>query len=194
MSEPNNEMIRIIHLLWDKLEDETGSFNLEGDAIRNYQAADGAWIGIDNKSTFHLILDLEDTKDRINRKLTRDIEITTKTISIDGKDNKRASIIAAKRWRHAIEPFAAEAVSSMVDGMISLSTLKRLVEEYRSLWAPPKEPLDPRKQRGVIAELKVLEDLGKHLGHAKALECWSGNLAPSRADYTTSVMRPSQLR
>ena len=177
MSEPSKDMIRTIHLLWDQLEDDLGSSNLESGQITNYQVDDGAWIGIDNKSTFHLILDLEDTKERINRRLTRDIQITTETIGIEGTDKKRVSIIAGRRWRHAIEPFAAEAVSSMANGTISLSTLKRLVEEYRSLWAPPKEPLDPRKQRGVIAELKVLEDLGKHLGHAKALECWSGNLS-----------------
>ena len=177
MSEPSKDMIRTIHLLWDQLEDHLGSSKLESGEITQYPVDDGAWIGIDNKSQFHLILDLEDTNERINRRLTQDISIKTETIGIEGIDKKRVSIIAGRRWRHAIEPFAAEAVSCMANGTISLSDLKRLVEEYRSLWAPPKEPLDARKQRGVIAELKVLEHLGDHLGHAKALQCWSGNLS-----------------
>ena len=178
MSEPNNETIRKIHVYWDQLEDDPESAKLEGSSIRHYPIADGAWIGIDSKSRFHLILEIEDSEEEINRRLTNDIEIKTQSIGIDGgSDSNKVNLIAGKRWRHAIEPFAAEAINSMTDGSISLSTLRNLVEEYRSLWAAPKEPLDPRKQRGLIAELKVLEDLGSKIGHAQAIQRWSGNLS-----------------
>ena len=74
--------------------------------------------------------------------------ISKQEINIEGTTSRQVNIIAGKRWRHAIEPFASEVMDSMVNGSVSLSTGKLI--EYRSLWASPKEPLNPRKQRGSL--------------------------------------------
>ena len=175
----SNDTIRDIHLIWDGLEDNPDRTNLaEGQILHSpVIGKEGARLGIDSKSRFHIILEPKDPDEAINQRLTNDIQIKTKNINIEGNASKQVNIIAGKRWRHAIEPFAAEVIDSMVNGSVSLSKLRYLVEEYRSLWATPKEPLDPRKQRGIIAELKVLEDLGKCIGHAQSMQKWSGNLS-----------------
>jgi len=173
----NKDTIRYIHEIWDGLEDNPDLSNLKSGQIFHLPVKDGARIGIDSESRFHIILEPQNPEEEINRKLTNDIQIKTKKINIKGTDSKQVNIIAGRRWRHAIEPFAAEVIDSMVNGSVSISTLRYLVEEYRSLWATPKEPLDPRKQRGLIAELKVLEDLGKCIGHAQSMLKWSGNIS-----------------
>ena len=175
----SKETIRDIHNIWDRLEDNPARADLaEGQILHQpVIGKEGARIGIDSKFRFHIILQPKDPDEEFNRKLTNDIHIKTKEINIEGTASIQVNIIAGKRWRHAIEPFAAEVIDSMVNGSVSLSTLRNLVEEYRSLWASPKEPLNPRKQRGIIAELKVLEDLGKFIGHAQSMQKWSGSLS-----------------
>ena len=175
----SKDTIRDIHTAWDGLEDNPDRSDLaEGQILHlPVRGKKGARIGIDSKSRFHIILEPKDPDEEINRRLTNDIHIKTRDVNIEGTATRQVNIIAGKRWRHAIEPFAAEVIESMVNGSVSLSTLKHLVEEYRSLWATPKEPLDPRKQRGIIAELKVLEDLGKCIGHAQSMQKWSGSLS-----------------
>ena len=175
----SKDTIRDIHLIWDELEDNPNRSNLNKGQILHQPVfgKEGARIGIDSRSRFHIILEPKDPEEEINRRLTNDIQIKTKDITIEGVASRQVNIIAGKRWRHAIEPFAAEVIDSMVNGSVSLSTLRQLVEEYRSLWATPKEPLDPRKQRGIIAELIVLEDLGRSIGHAQSMQKWSGSLS-----------------
>lgn len=175
----NKDTIRDIHSAWDRLEDNPDRSNLAEGQILHLPVIgkEGARIGIDSKSRFHIILEPKNPHEEIHRKLTNDIQIKTEDINIEGTNSRQVNIIAGKRWRHAIEPFAAEVIDSMVNGSVSISALRYLVEEYRSLWATPKEPLDPRKQRGIIAELKVLEDLGKCIGHAQSMQKWSGNLS-----------------
>tara|TARA_B100002052_G_scaffold142236_1_gene130293 strand:+ start:1594 stop:3189 length:1596 start_codon:yes stop_codon:yes gene_type:complete len=175
----SKETIRDIHNIWDRLEDNPARADLADGHILHQPVIgkEGARIGIDSKFRFHIILQPKDSDEEFNRKLTNDIHIKTKDINIEGTASRQVNIIAGKRWRHAIEPFAAEVIDSMVNGSVSLSTLRNLVEEYRSLWASPKEPLNPRRQRGIIAELKVLEDLGKFIGHAQSMQKWSGSLS-----------------
>ena len=38
-----------------------------------------------------------------------------------------------------------------------------------------KRTAEPKKAKRFIAELKVLEDLGKFIGHAQSMQKWSGS-------------------
>ena len=83
-------------------------------------------------------------------------------------------IVAEKRWRFAIEPFAADLVIEMKNGVIDLRTLNKLVSEYQALWRRPKEPLSPKAQRGLIGEMTVVERLDPIIGFAAAVDRWEG--------------------
>ena len=176
MSEDQKELVRLVHMVWDQLEDMAATSAQATGVVQTLPISD-AYLGIDDGLRFHLLMALDEQKEVINRRLTSGIEIITQSMEIDGTQAVMVDIVASKRWRHAIEPFSAEAISAMVDGTISLSILRNLVEEYRSLWAVPKEPLDPRRQRGIIAELKVLEELGSRVGYAQAVQKWTGSLS-----------------
>ena len=143
MSEDQKELVRLVHMVWDQLEDMAATSAQATGVVQTLPISD-AYLGIDDGLRFHLLMALDEQKEVINRRLTSGIEIITQSMEIDGTQAVMVDIVASKRWRHAIEPFSAEAISAMVDGTISLSILRNLVEEYRSLWAVPKEPLDPR--------------------------------------------------
>ena len=176
MSEDNQETLKRVHLIWDELEELGDSRDWEEDkeGVLKLPVSEGAWLGIDRRPRFHLLLSLASDHESISRRLTSGISITTQEYNIDGEAGNLVDIVCSKRWRYAIEPFVSEVIHAMADGKIALPALRRVVEDHRALWAAPKEPLHPNKQRGVIAELQVLESLGSRVGHAKAISCWTG--------------------
>ena len=108
------------------------------------------------------------------RRLTAGITIQTKHFQIEGVNSLWVDIVAEKRWRFAIEPFAADLVIEMKNGAIDLRTLNKLVSEYQALWRRPKEPLSPKAQRGLIGEMTVVERLDPIIGFAAAVDRWEG--------------------
>ena len=164
-----------IGLLWDNLE-----MNLEenpresDDSPEIMKLSGGVRIGLDRKSRYHLLLALKDGEDKIRSRLTAGISIKTTTFQIQNDAAIWIHIIAERKWRFAIEPFAADLICKMVENTIDLETLRRAVEEHRSLWAAPKEPLTIPEQKGLIGELAVVMKLGKVIPPATAVNKWKG--------------------
>ena len=136
--------------------------------------SNGVQLGIDARGRFHLLLALSKSEEKIRSKLTAGIVIRTQTYAIGGVDSPWVDIIAEKRWRWAMEPFAAEVISEMVNDEIQLDVLRRIVDEHRALWAPPSEPLTRMEQKGLIAELLVVQKLGEVMAPATAISKWRG--------------------
>ena len=87
---------------------------------------------------------------------------------------KSVDIIAEHRWKFAMELFAAEVMIEMNEDKISIETIKRIVDEHRALWAPPKEPLSPITQRGLIAEMEVVKKVADANTPNHIVSCWRG--------------------
>jgi hypothetical protein len=164
-----------IGLLWDNLE-----MNLEAkprasdNSPETMRLSNGVRIGLDRKSRYHLLLALRDGEEKIRSRLTAGISIKTTTFQIEDEAALWIDIIAERRWRFAIEPFAAELISKMVGDTIDLETLRTTVEEHRSLWAAPKEPLTISEQKGLIGELAIVMKLGRVIPPATAVNKWRG--------------------
>ena len=175
MSEIQNKL-DLIRLQFDNLEMMLASSASQpsdnSPIVLNFSP--GVRLGIDARGRFHLLLALAKNEEKIRSKLTAGIVIRTQTYNISGVDSQWVDIIAERRWRWAIEPFAAEVISEMVNEEIQLDTLRRIVDEHRALWAPPREPLSPMEQKGLIAELLVVQQLGKVLTPAVAISKWRG--------------------
>lgn len=175
MSEEIKRIQEKIVLLWDNLE-----MNLESqprasnDSPEIMRLSDGVRIGLDRKSRYHLLLALRDGEERIRSRLTAGISIKTTTFQIREEASLWIDIIAERRWRFAIEPFAAELITKMNSETIDLETLRTTVEEHRSLWAAPKEPLTIPEQKGLIGELAVVMKLGNAIPPAIAVNKWRG--------------------
>ena len=82
---------------------------------------------IDKKNRYHLLLDLSDGEEENTRRLTAGITIQTKHFQIEGVNSLGRDVVVEKRWRFAIEPFAADLVIEMKNGAIDLRTLNKLV-------------------------------------------------------------------
>lgn len=175
MSEEIKRIQEKIVLLWDNLE-----MNLESqprasnDSPEIMRLSDGVRIGLDRKSRYHLLLALRDGEERIRSRLTAGISIKTTTFQIREEASLWIDIIAERRWRFAIEPFAAELITKMNSETIDLETLRTTVEEHRSLWAAPKEPLTIPEQKGLIGELAVIMKLGESIPPTTAVNKWKG--------------------
>ena len=175
MSESVDAILKRVHLIWDELESMKDSGSLsESSQVLQLPVSEGAFLGIDLRHRFHLILVLSGSEESISRRLTTGISITTQEYQVEGALMTTVDVISGKRWRFAIEPFAAEAIHSMSNGTIDLTSLRRLVEEHRALWAVPKEPLSPTQQRGIIAELHTIERMGRLTGFARIISNWTG--------------------
>ena len=56
---------------------------------------------------------------------------------------KVVDIVAEHRWKFAMELFAAEIKDGNEERMISIETIKRIVDEHRALWALRGNPRHP---------------------------------------------------
>jgi hypothetical protein len=173
MSKKIEIILKEVHQLWDELEN-LSNLSINDAGITTLPISEGAKLGIDISGKFHLLLDINTSKDKISRRLTSGISIITNEYDIEGKKRINVDIISEPRWRYAIEPFAAEVINSMKNGKIDLVVLRKIVNEHRALWAAPKEPLSIYEQRGVIAELHVIKKLSEVTGYAQITSKWTG--------------------
>jgi len=165
-----------IRLLWDNLE-----FMVEGGEAApsdhspvTLELARGAQLGLDRKNRFHLLLVLADGEEPIRSRLTTGIQIQSRAYEISGSEVMMVDIISERRWRFAIEPFSAEIILRMSNGTIDLQTLREVVDEHRSLWEAPREPLSNTEQRGLIGELHTVMKLGNTVPAASVVTRWRG--------------------
>jgi hypothetical protein len=176
MSEELAPTLERIRMYWNRLDKMIAEDSNEAtkDSPLVLTMSQGVRLGLDKRGRYHLLLDLADGEEENTRRLTAGITIQTKHFQIEGTSSLWVDIIAQKRWRFAIEPFAADLVMEMKNSKIDLQTLNRLVEEYRALWRRPREPLDTRAQRGLIGEMSVVERLDPIIGFAAAVDRWEG--------------------
>jgi len=176
MNEELAPTLERIRMYWNRLDKMIieGSNDATKDSPLVLPMSQGVRLGLDKGGRYHLLLDLADGDEAITRRLTAGINIQTKQYQIEGTSSLWVDIIAQKRWRFAIEPFAADLVMEMRNGTIDLQTLNRLVEEYRALWKRPREPMDSRTQRGLIGEMLVVQRLDSIIGFAAAVDKWQG--------------------
>jgi hypothetical protein len=164
-----------IRILWNQLEkDIQSSSTITGDSTKTYEILSGARIGLDKKNNYHLLLNLKKGEDPLRTRLTHGISIETKPYEYLGEVLQTIDIVSDKRWRFAIEPFAAEVISRMKNGVIDLKTLRETVDEHRSLWEAPREPLSASEQRGLIGELTTIKRLGSIIPAASIVSRWRG--------------------
>ena len=165
-----------IRLLWTNLELQvpTGSTPATDHDPATLKIADGALVGMDLSDRLHLVLTLTDPEEEMRRRLTAGIVVRTKSFQIEGRDVKAVQIVAEHRWRFAIEPFAAELLTRMERGSITLGVVKEVVEEHRALWERPREPLSDTAQRGLIGEMLVLQRLSEVMPTPILLSRWTG--------------------
>ena len=152
MSEIIKKTQEKIALLWDNLE-----MNLESNPRASDESPEimklstGVRIGLDRKSRYHLLLALRNGEERIRSRLTAGISIKNHYFSNPRRGLSGGSILSQNEdGDFAIEPFAAELINTMMEETIDLETLRTTVEEHRSLWAAPKEPLTIPEQKGLI--------------------------------------------
>ena len=134
----------------------------------------GFLVGIDARNRYHLIVQVEESELNIRRRLTAGIGLKSETFKVGNAYMKAVDIIAEQRWRFAMELFAAEVMMEMSDGKISIETIKRIVDEHRALWAPPREPIGIPAQRGLIGEMEVVKKLGDAHTPNHIVSCWRG--------------------
>lgn len=165
-----------IRLLWDNLEVmvEGGEASPSDNSPVTLELARGAQLGLDRKNRFHLLLALADGEEPIRSRLTTGIQIQSRPYEISGSEVLMVDIISERRWRFAIEPFSAEIVLRMSNGTIDLRTLREVVDEHRSLWEAPREPLSNTEQRGLIGELSTVMRLGDTVPAASVVTRWRG--------------------
>jgi hypothetical protein len=176
MSEELAPTLERIRAYWNRLDKMmiNDSNEVTNDSPLVLTMSQGVRLGLDKRGRYHLLLDLRDGEEADTRRLTAGITIQTKSFQIEGTSSLWVDIVAQKRWRFAIEPFAADLVMEMKNDKIDLQTLNRLVEEYRALWRRPREPMDTRSQRGLIGEMSVVERLDPIIGFAAAVDRWEG--------------------
>ena len=133
----------------------------------------GFFVGIDARDRYHLLVQVEETEVNIRRRLTAGIGLKNETFQLGGTYMKVVDIVAEHRWKFAMELFAAEIMMEMKNGMISIETIKRIVDEHRAL-GPSTEPLGIPAQRGLIAEMEVVKKLGDAHTPNHIVSCWRG--------------------
>ncbi len=165
-----------IRLIWSNLEsmiENDIASPVDGSPV-TLHIAEGARVGIDEKKRFHLLLNLKSGDEPLRSRLTHGISIRTYDEDQNGVFVKVIDIIAERKWRFAIEPFSAEIVLKMKNGTIALQTLRETVDEHRSLWSKPSEPLTTSEQRGLIGELVVVMKVGSLVSPASIISRWRG--------------------
>ena len=133
----------------------------------------GFFVGIDARDRYHLLVQVEETEVNIRRRLTAGIGLKNETFQLGGTYMKVVDIVAEHRWKFAMELFAAEIMMEMKNGMISIETIKRIVDEHRALWAPPRNPWRPcttwpHRRDGSCQETRRRT----HANHI--VSCWRG--------------------
>jgi len=163
------EILNLVEL--DILE---GGVNISDDSPHTQPVRNGFLVGIDARNRYHLIVQVEESELNIRRRLTAGIGLKSETFKVGNAYMKAVDIIAEQRWRFAMELFAAEVMMEMSDGKISIETIKRIVDEHRALWAPPREPIGIPAQRGLIGEMEVVKKLGDAHTPNHIVSCWRG--------------------
>jgi hypothetical protein len=163
------EILNLVEL--DILE---GRVSISNDSPHTQQVMDGFLVGIDARNRYHLIVQVEESELKIRRRLTAGIGLKSETFQVGSSFMKAVDIIAEQRWRFAMELFAAEVMMEMNGSSISIETIKRIVDEHRALWAPPREPIGVPAQRGLIGEMEVVKKLGDAHSPNHIVSCWRG--------------------
>ena len=157
-----------------ELDIAEGNVTVSDDSPHTQVVRSGFLLGIDARDRYHLLVQVEETEVNIRRRLTAGIGLKNETFQVGGTFLKVVDIVAEHRWKFAMELFAAEIMMEMKNGMISIETIKRIVDEHRALWAPPREPLGIPTQRGLIAEMEVVKKLGDAHSPNHIVSCWRG--------------------
>jgi hypothetical protein len=163
------EILNLVEL--DILE---GDVNITDDSPHTQVVRNGFLVGIDARDRYHLIVQVEESELNIRRRLTAGIGLKSETFKVGSSLMNAVDIIAEQRWRFAMELFAAEVMMEMKDGKISIETIKKIVDEHRALWAPPREPLSVIAQRGLIAEMEVVKKIADAHTPNHIVSCWRG--------------------
>jgi len=151
-----------------------GNVNITDDSPHTHVVRNGFLVGIDARERYHLIVQVEESDLNIRRRLTAGIGLRNQTFKVGNTFMKTVDITAEKRWKFAMELFASEVMLEMQDGKISIEIVKRIVDEHRALWAPPREPLSVIAQRGLIGEIEVVKKLGDSHTPNHIVSCWRG--------------------
>lgn len=168
-----------INMMWElvSLELDKGGTNatetspLTKDSITQR----GVILGIDTKHRYHLILKLSEKQEKITRRLTNGIIVRTTNYLLETNSSEQyIDIIADKKWKFAITPFALDLIMSMKDGSIDIDKLMKITDEYMALWRAAKEPMDLRSQRGLIGEMLSVKRIGETIGLAATIDRWEG--------------------
>ena len=169
------QLLENIRTIWNKLEKDFQSSSFpNSDFTKTHEIILGARIGLDGENNYHLLLNLKKGEEPLRTRLTHGISIETKPYEFLGEFIQTIDIVSDKRWRFAIEPFAAEVINRMKNGAIDLKTLRETVDEHRSLWEAPREPLSASEQRGLIGELTTIQRLGSIVPAASIVSRWRG--------------------
>ncbi len=171
-SEFLDEVRTILSLV--ELDIAEGDVSIADDSPHTQVVRNGFFVGIDARNRYHLLVQVEETEVNIRRRLTAGIGLKNETFKVGGMFLKVVDIVAEYRWKFAMELFAAEIMMEMRDGKISIETIKRIVDEHRALWAPPREPIGIPAQRGLIAEMEVVKKLGDSHSPNNIVSCWRG--------------------
>jgi hypothetical protein len=176
MSDAKSEFLDEVRTILElvELDIAEGNVNVSDDSPHTQVVRNGFLVGIDGRDRYHLLVQVEETEAIIRRRLTAGIGLKNETFQVGGALMKVVDIVAEHRWKFAMELFAAEIMMEMKNGMISIETIKRIVDEHRALWAPPREPLGIPAQRGLIAEMEVVKKLGAAHTPNHIVSCWRG--------------------
>lgn len=167
------EEVRAVMMLVE-LDVLEGDVNITDDSPHTQPVQDGFYVGIDARDRYHLIAQIEGEESSISRRLTAGIGLKNQTFQVDGEFMETVDIIAEKRWKVMMELFASEILFEMKNGKITIDAIKRIVDEHRALWAPPREPLSTMAQKGLIAEMVVIMKLGDAHTPNHIVSCWRG--------------------
>ena len=176
MNEQKSEYLEEVRTILGlvELDIAQGDVTISDDSPHTQVVRNGFFVGIDARDRYHLLVQVEETEVNIRRRLTAGIGLKNETFQLGGTYMKVVDIVAEHRWKFAMELFAAEIMMEMRNGMISIETIKRIVDEHRALWAPPREPLGIPAQRGLIAEMEVVKKLGDAHTPNHIVSCWRG--------------------
>jgi hypothetical protein len=176
MNEQKSEFLDEVRTILSLVELDVaeGDVTIADDSPHTQVVRNGFIVGIDARNRYHLMVQVEETEVNIRRRLTAGIGLKNETFKVGGNYMKVVDIVAEHRWKFAMELFAAEIMMEMSNGKISIETIKRIVDEHRALWAPPREPIGILAQRGLIAEMEVVKKLGDSHSPNQIVSCWRG--------------------
>ena len=145
MNEQKSEYLEEVRTILGlvELDIAEGDVTILDDSPHTQVVRNGFFVGIDARDRYHLLVQVEETEVNIRRRLTAGIGLKNETFQLGGTYMKVVDIVAEHRWKFAMELFAAEIMMEMKNGMISIETIKRIVDEHRALWAPHENPRHP---------------------------------------------------